>query len=176
MRAITESLNPIRRPTLFELTEQTHAALAAIEPDPETGELIGVETFDALALDTQEKLIDCSCAVANFDGLVDQLDEQIKALQARKKAVQKISDHVKERVVDAMEVLGIKSITAAPVKISLRASTSVEVFDESMVPINFKYIPPVEPKISKTAINQAIKAGQEVPGARLVKKNNLLVK
>ena len=176
MRAITESLNPIRRPTLFELTERTHAALAAIEPDPETGELRGVDEFDAIALDTQEKLIDCSCAVANFDGLVDQLDEQIKALQARKKAVQKISDHVKERVVDAMEVLGIKSITAAPVKISLRASTSVEVFDESMVPDEYLYTPPVAPKVSRTAIKQAIDAGQEVPGARLVRKNHLMVK
>lgn len=176
MRAITESLNPILRPTLFELTEQTHAALAAIEPDPETGELRGVEEFDAIALDTQEKLIDCSCAVANFDGLVDQLDEQIKALQARKKAVQKISDHVKERIVDAMEVLGIKSVTAAPVKITLRASTSVEIFDESMIPISFKYWPPIQAKISKVMIEQAINAGQEVPGARLVKKNHLLLR
>lgn len=176
MRAITESLNPIRRPTLFELTERTHAALAAIEPDPETGELRGVEKFDALALDTQEKLIDCSCAVANFDGLVDQLDEQIKVLQARKKAVQRISDHVKERIVDAMEVLGIKSVTAAPVKISLRESTRVEIFDESMIPITFKYCPPIMPKISKVMIEQAVKAGREVPGARLVKKNHLLLR
>ena len=174
MHAVTESLNPIKNPSLFTLTQATAAALMQIEPDPETGELIGIDRFDAL--DTQEKLIDCACAVANFEGLVEQLEEQERQLARRKKFVKNLIDHIKGRCVDAMELLEIKSIKTAPVQIRLHPSESVEVFDLPSIPGEFFYMPPVKPKVSKKMIEDAIKSGKEVPGARLVKQNRLVVK
>ena len=176
MHAVTESLNPIKNPSLFSLTQATAAALMQVEQDPETGELIGIDRFDALALDTQEKLIDCACAVANFEGLVAQLEEQERQLARRKKFVKSLIEHIKGRCVDAMELLEIKSIKTAPVQIRLHPSESVEVFDLPSVPSEFFYMPPVKPKVSKKMIEDAIKSGKEVPGARLVKRHSLVVK
>lgn len=176
MHAVTESLNPIKSPSLFTLTQATAAALMQIEPDPETGELIGIDRFDALALDTQEKLIDCACAVANFEGLVAQLEEQERQLARRKKFVKSLIEHIKGRCVDAMELLEIKSIKTAPVQIRLHPSESVEVFDLPSVPSEFFHMPKVTPKLDKTELKTAIKSGIEVPGVRLVRQNRLVVK
>ena len=176
MHAVTESLNPIKNPSLFSLTQATAAALMQVEPDPETGELIGIDRFDALALDTQEKLIDCACAVANFEGLVAQLEEQERELARRKKFVKSLIDHIKGRCVDAMELLEIKSIKAAPVQIRLHPGESVEVFDLPSVPSEYFHMPKVTPKLDKTELKTAIKSGIEVPGVRLVKQNRLVVK
>lgn len=176
MNAVTESLNPIRNPSLFTLTQATAAALMQVEPDPETGELIGIDRFDSLALDTQDKLIDCACAVANFEGLVAQLEEQERQLARRKRFVKSLIEHIKGRCVDAMELLEIKSIKTAPVQIRLHPSESVEVFDLPSIPGEFFYMPPVKPKVSKKMIEDAIKSGKEVPGARLVKRHSLVVK
>jgi hypothetical protein len=54
---------------------------------------------------------------------------------------------------------------------------SIEVFDESMVPAVYMNVPePPAPKPDKAAIRRAIKAGQDVPGARIVKRDRLEIK
>lgn len=115
--------------------------------------------------------------MALFDKrLVAQLEEQERQLARRKKFVKSLIEHIKGRCVDAMELLEIKSIKAAPVQIRLHPSESVEVFDLPSVPSEFFYMPPVKPKVSKKMIEDAIKSGKEVPGARLVKRHSLVVK
>ena len=146
------------------------------EIDPRLKKIADHYGFDALALDTQEKLIDCACAVANFEGLVAQLEEQERQLTRRKKFVKNLIDHIKGRCVEAMELLEIKSIKAAPVQIRLHPGESVEIFDLPSVPSEYFHMPKVTPKLDKTELKTAIKSGIEVPGVRLVKQNRLVVK
>lgn len=60
-------------------------------------------------------------------------------------------------------------------KLSFSNSEAVEIFDESL--IDEKFIKEkVEKTISKTEIKKAIKAGEEVQGARIIKNKNLQIK
>lgn len=56
-------------------------------------------------------------------------------------------------------------------KVSYRASESLKITDESLIPDEFMKISAPTP--DKTAIKKAIKSGQDVPGAEIEKKQNI---
>lgn len=175
MSTIVKSLNPIKKPTLYTLTCELQDALAHIEPNPETGELEGMEAFEQLALDTQAKIIDCSTAIRNFENLIDEISAQQKELAARKKCAEAIIDRIKARCIKSMEWMEIKSIQSPTVSVALRPATRVEVFDAEQIPREFIRVKSVA-SIDKIGLGQALKAGQDVPGARIEKYNTLNTK
>lgn len=167
MKYVVDSLNPIKSPSLFQLTEAMTAALGKIEQNPETGELTNTEDFEALALDTEEKLVSCACAVTNFQGLIDEIEKQEKALSARKKFVKKLVEKIENKCVHSMQTLGIKSLKTAPISMSLRRTSAVNVFDPDQLDNRFFYTPPVAPRIDKRLIKTAIESGEDVHGAKI---------
>lgn len=175
MKTITQSFNPIKSPSLYSLTGDLLDALSAVELDPETGEITGMDKVDALALDTQDKLVSCACAIKNFEALAAEIKAEKKRLDARLKFTENLIDRVKSRCVESMQVLGMKSIKAAPASISLRRSQAVEVYDESQIDPRFVKVKEVK-TISKTEIAQAIKSGEDVQGARIVENVSMQVK
>ena len=58
-------------------------------------------------------------------------------------------------------------------KVSYRTSESLKIVDETLIPDQFMKIPAPTP--DKTAIKKAIKAGTDVPGAILEKKQNIQI-
>lgn len=58
-------------------------------------------------------------------------------------------------------------------KVTWRKSQAVEVLDAKKVPLDF--VIDVEPKINKAALKLALKAGEEVEGARLEERENMLI-
>lgn len=58
-------------------------------------------------------------------------------------------------------------------KVAWRKSQAVEVLDAKKVPLDF--VIDVEPKINKAALKLALKAGEEVEGARLEERENMLI-
>jgi hypothetical protein len=63
----------------------------------------------------------------------------------------------------------------AKCKVSFRPSEAVEVVVEDMIPEEYKTTKVVT-TVSKTAIKDAIKQGTDVPGATLVRKENIQIK
>lgn len=63
------------------------------------------------------------------------------------------------------------------VKLLIDRDAAVEIYDDKQIPAQFMTTPkPPEPKPSKTEIAKAIKAGIEVPGARIIKRDRLEIK
>lgn len=167
MKTISKSFNPIKNPSLYTLTNELYDALSAVDVDPETGEITGMDKVDALALDTQEKIVACLHAVKDFEALADEIRAEKKRLDERLDFTQHLIYRVKSRCVFGMQVLGLQSIKAASAQIHLRKIESVEVFDEGMIDPRFVKTREVK-TVNKTEIKKAIKAGEEVQGARLV--------
>lgn len=175
MSTIVKSLNPVKNPTLYALTGELQDALARIEPNPETGELEGMEAFEQLALTTQAKIIDCASAIRNFENLIDEISSQQKELAARKKCAEAILEKIKSRCVESMDWMELKSIHSPTVRVALRPATRVEIFDPEQIPREFIRVKSVA-SIDKIGIGQALKARQDVPGARIEKFNTLNTK
>lgn len=107
------------------------------------------------------------------------IDAEIARLQALKAHRQKIAQGLRDYLKQNMEAAGIERIECPLFKLSLKKNPpAVEVLDENAVPAGFWVTPPpkpVEARIDKKAIAAAIKANQDVPGARLVQHTRLEV-
>jgi len=108
-------------------------------------------------------------AVADVDAIADE----IKRLQKRKKSAERMEEWHKSRVNDWMQTIGEEKRTFGTFKVSYRNTKSVNVYDEQKVPQSFKV---QSWTVSKTAIADAIKEGDEVPGAEIVEKKNIIIR
>lgn len=122
----------------------------------------------------QEKASNYGYIIKQAEYEIDMLDAEIERLKAFKNDRQKMADRLKEKISDAMNVYGIEKIESGSIKLSFRKSESVEVTDEKVIPSEYKV--PQPDKISKSAIKDAIKQGEQVPGASIVINYNLQIK
>ena len=127
----------------------------------------------------QEKAQGVELVARAAEAFCPAIDAEIARLQALKAHRQKIAVGLREYLRSQMEVAGIERISCPLFDLKLKKNPpAVEVFDERQVPEHFWVTPepkPVEPRIDKTAVKAAIKAGIEVAGARLVQATRLEV-
>lgn len=143
--------------------------------DLETGE-IKPEIANELALtqqNLQTKALDYGYVIKSFDDEIDIYDREIKRLQERKEYLKNTQSRLKQTLSNAMQDFGIVEIKGETLRLSFRESESVEVIDEDLLTIKFKQLKFVPDKI---AIKKALKNGEDVQGARLVKNQNLQIK
>lgn len=112
--------------------------------------------------------------IKSLENDVDNIDEEIKRLNALKTSRTKAIDVLKDTVKNAMNLYGIEEIKTATLKLSFRKSESVEL-DPSL--LDFKWM---NQKITyapdKAKIKEAIKKGEAVSGAWLSINQHLQIK
>jgi len=138
----------------------------------ETGEIISKEAFNALNLEYEEKIEGVALGYKREDALVKAIDEEIKALKQRKEYHEKRRDGYKNFI--AAEMAG-KKMETAKVKISWRESDVVDVTCpvRNLPEVYLKYD---EPKPDKVLMKKDMKNGVVIPGASLIKKQNVQIK
>lgn len=108
---------------------------------------------------------------------LNDLDSQIKTLQARKKKLQGELEAFKDELREGMAENGIVRIESEEHGILFRLdkpSKRVEIDNESDVPEKFFRI---KKELDKTAIKKALEVGDDVPGAQLIEgKHRLTIK
>ena len=96
-------------------------------------------------------------------------------LMARRKAYENKAENLKEYLSSCMQFVGASKFETAKVKLSFRASESVEIRNMDEIPSDFM-VEKVTVAPDKTAIKAAIKNGILIPGAEIVRKENLQIK
>lgn len=139
--------------------------------DPETGEIMNAADLDAIELERDEKLEQFGLWIKDLNAEAEMIKKEMDALAARKKAATNKAERVKQYL---GWVLNGEKFKTAKVAMSWRKSTAVEITDAARIPK--QYLIEQEPKIAKAAIMVDLKAGQEVEGAELVERNNLMIK
>ena len=129
---------------------------------------------EELTKDLKEKSSNVIAVVRNQELTIEALDNEIKRLKAMKDGIENRLDKFKAYIKNAMITNNIEKIDTNLGIIKFTKSTSTEIFDESL--IDKKFIETViTEKISKEKIKKALKAGEEVQGARLVENKNLKI-
>ena len=169
--------------TLWQLTEQGSKLEEMIENSInwETGEVD--ENYDKLT-DLKDEINAMVVSKGKYliyvlrkqDNYAEAIDEEIKRLQALKKSYTKKKENLSNYIKMCMIANNIKAIETPIGKLSVvNNAESVEIYDESL--IDKKFIKTkIEETISKTDIKNAIKNGEEVQGARLVRNTRLAIK
>lgn len=158
---------------LFEI----NAALEELlnQQDPETGELTcDLDQLDALMMERDEKLEGLALYIKNADSEAKAIREEEKTLAERRRSLENKAERAKGFLA---EQLAGEKFSTPKVAVSYRKSEQVEVsmafFTEES---NERFLRFKEPEADKTAIKNALKAGETVPGAEIVSKTNMILK
>ena len=141
----------------------------------ETGEMS--QDKNQLAIWNQELTQDLKNKSANIIAVVRNQELTIEALDTeieRLKGLKKLRENQLNKFKDYIKNVMLVKIDTVLGTIKFTKSTSTEIYDESLIDKKFIEIVTTE-KISKEKIKSALKAGEEVQGARLIVNKNLKV-
>jgi hypothetical protein len=162
--------------TLHVAAEQVRELLDQI--DSETGELPeGYESARALVA---TKGVAVVAYILESERQAKAVKEYTKELAARINAADRRADFLRGYLEAHMAASGVTEIKDErgifSAKLQLERDKSVEIFDEDLVPGDYLREVPAKYEPDKDLIKRAIDNGVEVPGARIVKKNRLIIK
>ena len=140
-----------------EIIDQIRAAVG--EDDPDFAELVESET------DLLERLRKMLRAARLAEADAEATGEIIRDLHERKSRLKLRAEKLRGLTLFALQELGMKKLDAPDMSVSVRdGAPGVEITDASALPDRYVRIK-VEP--DKAAIREALKDGEEIPGALL---------
>lgn len=147
--------------------------------DTETGEIVDFEQFEALQMEREKKIDNVALWVKNLDAEQAALDAEAKKMTERRDAARRKRDRLKEYLARALD--GEKRSTPQ-YAVSYRNSEACELYDEPaaimwLVAHGYDdgYVV-VKESVSKSAVKELLKKGEEVSGAVLVKRQSMSIK
>lgn len=157
--------------TLYELTD----ALAVLEAeqddlDPE----IFRDTFEGLDGAFEDKCDGWAKWIRGMKADVQKLKEEEARMALRRKRIENAIDKAEDTMAMYMRTVGKTKFKTALFSYGFRKSQAVEIVNEADLP-KWALIEQA-PKVSKTEIKEHLKAGEEVPGAKLVENESLSIR
>jgi hypothetical protein len=147
--------------------------LANLELDPQTV----ADTLESMSGDLEVKSQNVAMMVRTLEADAAAVAAWAQGALERAKAIELRAEALREYLKRNLEACGITKVEGPGVAISFRKSSAVVIDDEAQIPAEFMVAkPPPPPLPSKTLIGNAIKAGKEVPGARMETRTNLQIK
>lgn len=147
--------------------------------DPETGEILNYEAFEALQMEREEKIENMALWHKNLTAEKNAIRAEEINLATRRKDIEAKIEKLEANI---KEALGGEKFSTPRVVCSFRSSQKVEIQDEAAFirkmqdSLHYEYLSYKAPEVNRKAITQAIKAGQTVEGAELVKNISLSIK
>lgn len=160
---------------LYEIDDRLAACIKISDDqavDTETGEVIDIEALEALEMERDAKIENIGIWIKELTATADAIKAEKNKLMEREKSARNKAESLKEFLT---AYLGGKKFETARVAIKFRNVESVSVPDVAALPAEY-----IRTKITneadKTAIKNAIKAGEVIAGAELVKKQSISIK
>jgi hypothetical protein len=161
--------------TLFDAAQSVRESLSQV--DPETGEII--ESYAASRELFNTKAIGCVAYAKEEGAALEAAQTMLKAMQGRIEARGARLERFKAYMADCMKASGVLEVKHElglfEAKLYLDRDESVELDDGVTFPAALCN-DPKPPTPSKTKIKAAIKAGEPVAGARIVRRDRLALK
>lgn len=160
--------------TLYEIAQEMASLI-----DPETGEIRDYEAFEELQMARDEKIDNTAKWIIELEAEAKMVKERADELTERARAAKKKAERLREFLQEYLQ--GEKRKTA-DYTIGYRRTEAVEITDEAGLAswLNANghedALTYPDPKISKTAVKELLKAGEEVRGAELVERQTMQVK
>lgn len=161
--------------TLYEIN---NAIIQVLEGavDPETGEVIDEDLFaslEQLQMEREAKCENVACWIKDLQGDAEKIKAEAKNLAARAKATENKAERLKAYLEWALDGQKLKTPRCS---ISYRTSKAVEIDPEALAFMPERFLRFKDPEPDKKAIGDAIKAGEEIAGCRLVEKTSMIIK
>ena len=164
--------------SLFTLTNQ-YLQLANTLADGDFDLTTITDTIEASGLtdDIAQKAQGLEYVARSAETYIPAIDAEIARLTALKAHRVKVAQGLRDYLMDSMQRMQIERIECPMFAISIRRNpAAVEVFDVMQIPAEFMVAPEPPPaRPDKKAIGALLKAGKDVPGARLTQWQRLVI-
>jgi len=156
---------------LYEIANNYQQALANLDPEDEAYS----DTLEAIEGEIEEKGKNVAAYFLNLDSDISQLKEAEDKIKARRLAIQKQSDKLKDYLRFNMQETGISKIECPEFKITLGKPSQIVAVDDDL---DVRYVvEKVTKSPDKAAIKADLKDGIIIKGAKLVEgKARLIIK
>ncbi len=155
-----------KKVSLYELDQTIRTILEnGFMIDEETGEYRGAEDLESLGIERATKIENVATYVKELEAFSEKLSEESKRYAERAKAYANKADRIREYLIGSMQEAGEKTFETVKIKLGLRSSQRVET-DETLP--NEYIVAKVSTAPDKVKIKNDLKAGIEIPGAKLV--------
>jgi hypothetical protein len=163
--------------TLYEIAAEYRTdleKLADLDLDDQTLS----DTLDSMGGELQTKAQSVACFIRNLEATAFAIKQAELNMAARRKSLENRADRVKDYLHASMKVAGVEKIECPLFRLSVKHNpASVEVYQQELIPPQFMRQPePLPAAPDKTAIKEAMKAGQDVPGCRLTAGTRLEIR
>lgn len=139
--------------------------------DPDTGEITNSERLEALQMERQIKLENVALYIKNLKADAAMYKAEKQAFAERQAAAERKAESLTEWLKKALDGQKFKTEKA---EVNFRKTQKVEVID--IWELNEDFVKYSDPMPDKAAIKRAIKAGEEVNGAKLIDDISVSIK
>lgn len=164
---------------LYELTGM-YAQLESMADDLD--EQAVKDTLEGIEGEIEEKADNIASLIKNLSADVAALKEEAEKLTARAKAKQNQIDWYKEYLFSNLSDAGIKKIETSKNVVSIKKTPAKVVFENETDFLSWatldheEFIRQKAPEIDKTAVKDAIKRGEELPGVKMEQGETITIK
>lgn len=155
---------------LYEIDEKILECVANCI-DPGTGEIVSNEQLEALQMERQTKLENVALYIKNLKADAAMYKAEKQAFAERQAAAEKRAESLSEWLKNALDGHKFKT---EKTEVNFRKTSKVEVLD--IWELNENFVKYSDPTPDKAAIKRAIKAGEDVKGAKLIDDISMTIK
>lgn len=163
--------------TLYELSSDLEKVIdGGMVIDMDTGEvLFDEENLDQLKATVAEKFLACKMFADGQRSKAQSLKDLAKAMTESAKAMEKKAERIERYMLERAKANGGEIATDSITVKVRKCPPSVDIFCEQDIPECY-WREKVVRSVDKTAVKEALKAGEYVPGAALVTNAKVTVK
>lgn len=160
---------------LYDLESQYNDLLDYLQNEPDNEALQTM--LEGLEGKIEEKIENTVKVLKSLEADAATLDTEIQRLMKRKSVLSNNIGYLKDNVESTMRRLNIDKVKGTLHTISFKKNPpKVNVIRESDIPFDYYNTPPVEPKLDRKRLLDALKSGEVIPGCEIVQETSLQIK
>lgn len=161
---------------LYELSD-AYKNLWNMVDDEETDLTLVEQALQTVEGAIETKAGNIAIFIRNLDAEAKLIKEEEDRLKSRRQAIENKRDRIKEFLQFSLEKIGLDKVKTATHTIAIQSNPpAVQITNEEQIPGRFLTLIPERYEVNKKAISEALKDGEEVPGAVLTRGRSLRIR
>ena len=163
--------------SIYELTADYMQIMEMME-DPELDPQTLADTMEAVEGELEIKAENYAKVMKNLEGDIEALEEEVRRLTSRKKALENNIQRMKAALQGMMEVTGKTKFKTQLFSFNIQRNAPAVIIDiDDIANMPEEFLKFKAPEVNKTAIKEALQSGADLEGiAHLTQSNSLRIK
>lgn len=157
---------------LYEIKSEIEALFSKVDENGELPDDIA-QQLERLAITEHEKIENTGLYIKNLLSDADAIKNEVDRLNERRQAMTHKAERLKNYLSDYLANNGKDKFSTSRIDLRFRKSEQVNIYQDIDLPDDFWR---VKREPDKATIKKLLKAGESVPGAELVERQNLQIK